>query len=65
MLEGSRLQPRDVLGALRPTRVGHQPYAGAKSKPDERTENLADSKSYQSKRASNEALGKLLYPKVT
>ena len=48
----------------KPTHVGHQPYAGAKSKPDERTENLADSKSYQSKRASNEALGELLYPKV-
>ena len=33
MLEGSRLQPRDALDALQPTRVGHQPYAGAKGEP--------------------------------
>ena len=33
-LEGSRLQLRDVPGTLRPTHVGHQPYAGAKGKPD-------------------------------
>ena len=34
MLEGSRFQPRDVLDALQPARIGHQLYAGAKAKPD-------------------------------
>ena len=39
MLKGSRLQPGDVLDTLRPTCVGHQPYAGAKGEPDRRTKN--------------------------
>ena len=39
MLEGSRLQPRDALDALQPTRIGHQPYVGAKDKPDGQTKN--------------------------
>ena len=63
-LEGSRLQPRDALDASRPTRIGHQPYLGAKGEPDGQTENQTNSKSYQSKRASNEAPCELLYPKV-
>ena len=37
MLEGSRLQPGDVLDASQPMRVRHQPYAGGKGKPDELT----------------------------
>ena len=37
MLEGSRLQPRDTLDVLQPTRVRHQPYAGDEGKPDGRT----------------------------
>ena len=65
MLEGSRLQPGDMLDMSRPTHVGHQPYVGAKGEPDGRTENQTNSKSYQSKRAQNEALCKLLYLKVT
>ena len=35
MLEGSRLQPGDVLDTSRPTHVRHQPYAGGKGKADE------------------------------
>ena len=35
MLEGSRLQPGDALDTSRPTRVGHQAYAGAKGEPGE------------------------------
>ena len=65
MLEGSRLQPGDALDASQPTRIEHQLYVGAKGKPDGRTENQTNSKSYQSKRAKNEALCKLLYLKVT
>ena len=64
MLEGSRLQPRDVPDMLQPTRVGHQPYAGAKGEPDRGTKNQTNSKSYQSRRAQNEALCELLYLKV-
>ena len=64
MLEGSRLQPGDALDASRPTCIGHQLYVGAKGKPDERTKNQTNSKSYQSKRAQNEVLYKLLYLKV-
>ena len=63
-LEGSRLQPRDVLDASQPTRVGHQPYVGAKGEPDGQTKNQMSSKNYQSKRASNKALCELSYPKV-
>ena len=61
ILEGSRLQPRDTLDASRPTHIGHQPCVGAKGKPDGQTENQMNSKSYQSKRAQNEALSDLLY----
>ena len=35
--EGSRLQPGDVLDALQPTRVRHQPYAGDQGKPGVQT----------------------------
>ena len=64
MFEGSRLQPRDVLDASRPTPIGHQQYMGAKGEPDGQTENQMRSKSYQSERAQNKALCKLLYLKV-
>ena len=50
-LEGSRLQPGDMLDASRPTRIGHQLYAGAKGEPDGRTKNQMSSKSYQSKKS--------------
>ena len=33
--KGSRLQPRYVLDASRPTQVRHQPHAGNKGEPDE------------------------------
>ena len=65
MLEGSRLQPGDALDASQPRRVGHQLYVGTKGKPDGRTKNQMSSKSYQSKRVSNEAPCELSYPKVT
>ena len=32
-LEGSRLQPGDVLDTLQPTRITHQPYVGDKGEP--------------------------------
>ena len=32
-LEGSRLQPGDVLDMLRPTRIRHQPYVGDQGEP--------------------------------
>ena len=35
MLEGSRLQARDVLDTSQPTRIRHQLYAGGKGEPDE------------------------------
>ena len=37
MLEGSRLQPRDMLDASQPTHIGHQPYVGDKGEPVGRT----------------------------
>ena len=46
-LEGSRLQPGDALDSLRPTRVRHQPYAGGKGKPDERTNQRPRAKSLE------------------
>ena len=49
MLEGSRLQPRDMLDASQPTHIGHKLYVGAKGEPDGLTENQMNSKSYQSK----------------
>ena len=38
-LEGSRLQPRDMLDASQPTHIGHQLYVGAKGEPDGQTKN--------------------------
>ena len=65
MLEGSRLQPGDAPDVSQPTRIGHQLYAGAKGEPDGRTKNqMMNRKSYQSKRAQNEPLCKLLYLKA-
>ena len=40
MLEGSRLQPRDMLDASQPTCIRHQLQAGDKGKPDGRTKGL-------------------------
>ena len=48
-LEGSRLQPRDVLDVSQPTRIGHQPYAGGKGEPDEQMNQRPRAKSPESK----------------
>ena len=36
-LEGSRLQPGDMLDASQPTRIRHQPHVADKGEPDVRT----------------------------
>ena len=33
-IEGSRLQPGDVLDVSQPTHVRHQPYMGGEGEPD-------------------------------
>ena len=43
MFEGSRLQPGDVLDALRPTHVRHQLHVGGEGEPDKMDEPKAKS----------------------
>ena len=51
MLEGSRLQPGDVLDASQPARVGHQPYTGVKDDPDRQTENQMNARATRAKKS--------------
>ena len=60
MLEGSRLQPGDMIVTLQPTHIGHQPYVGAKD--ELRTKRVARAtRAKEPKRAQNDASSDLLY----